>query len=125
MGTATNSSRKINRSIGLIEQAGIWFLLEITAGKKTDYYLAREIPTDFGRGFQLEKQALDTEEPAAVYFVNIGGLDGYSLCDCPGFTSSKRGGCKHSQGLEALLAVGKLPPLGIVTARQDIYGIAG
>ena len=125
MGTATKFSRKINRSIGLIEQAGIWFLLEITAGKKTDYYLAREIPTDFGRGFQLEKQALDTEEPAAVYYVNVGGLDGYSLCDCLGFTSSKRGGCKHSQGLEALLRVGKLPPRGTLTATEVAYAIAG
>ena len=91
------------RSIKLLvhptaENAGV---VRITVGKEAADYLLTLIPADFGRGFLVEKVCFDA--PAA-YHVNLDG-DKWT-CECPGFV--QHGRCKHSDGLAALIAAGRL-----------------
>ena len=77
-------------------------VVRITVGKETaDYYLT-ELAADFGRGFKVEKTGLDAE-PAA-YHVNLDGNK--RTCECKGH--GRHGHCKHSDGLAALIAAGRL-----------------
>ena len=72
----------------------------LSARKRTDYILT-EFRADFGRGFLVEKISFDA--PAA-YHVNID--DERRSCECPGYV--QHGHCKHSDGLAALIAAGRL-----------------
>ncbi len=76
-----------------------WGALEITVGKKTDCYLVREIPADFGRGFEIEK------DDGTVYHVNLNAER--PTCDCKGHEQHSH--CKHREGLETLARAGRLP----------------
>jgi len=77
-------------------------IVRITVGKgHTDYFLY-PLVTDFGRGFQLEK--VDPIGDRTAYAVNIDG--DRRTCDCPGFCHWSR--CKHSDGIAALIAAGRL-----------------
>jgi hypothetical protein len=67
-------------------------------GKATDYYLTG-IPSDFGRGFRLEK--MGAEE---TYHVNLDA--DRQTCECKGHL--RHGHCKHADGLAALIAASKL-----------------
>ncbi len=80
------------------ENAGV---LRITVGKESADYLLTEIPADFGRGFLLEKVCFDA--PAA-YHVNIAADK--RTCECHGYNRWQH--CKHSDGLAALIAAGRL-----------------
>lgn len=104
MNSATRKRRKPQRAIGLVERQGEWFLLEVTVGKQTDFYIGRQIPADFGVAFALEKQ--DAEGTAETYHVNLGGADSWPTCDCKGFCY--HGHCKHAEGLLALRKTGRL-----------------
>jgi hypothetical protein len=74
-------------------------VLRLTVGgRESDYFLSR-IPSDFGRGFLLEK--IGAEES---YYVNIDGEK--RTCECKGFLRHSH--CKHADGLAALLAAGRL-----------------
>jgi hypothetical protein len=76
-------------------------VVRIRVGKdEADYYLT-ELAADFGRGFKVEKIGPDAE-PA--YHVNLDGAQ--RTCDCKGFGRWSR--CKHSDGLAALVAAGRL-----------------
>jgi hypothetical protein len=76
-------------------------VVRITVGKEqTDYFLT-ELATDFGRGFTVQKIGPDAE-PA--YHVNVEGER--RSCDCKGFARWNH--CKHSDGLAALVAAGRL-----------------
>jgi hypothetical protein len=71
----------------------------ITVGKDTaDYFLCR-IASDWGQGFTVE-QIGGTE----LYHVHLDGDK--RTCDCKGHL--RHGHCKHSDGLAALVAAGKL-----------------
>lgn len=80
--------------------------LDITEGKKTDTYLVRQIPADFGEGFTFEKldAGLNVIEQ---YDVNLAG--GESSCTCPG--NCFHGHCRHVESLTALDEAGRLPRL--------------
>jgi hypothetical protein len=74
-------------------------VVHITVGKEAaDYYLI-ELAVEFGRGFEVEKIG-GTEK----YAVHIDGEK--RSCECKGHT--RHGHCKHSDGLAALIAAGKL-----------------
>jgi hypothetical protein len=76
-------------------------VVRIVVGKESaDYFLAR-IPADFGAAYQLQKIG---EEDATPYHVNLNGRQ--STCECKGFTRWNR--CKHTDGLAALTAAGRL-----------------
>jgi hypothetical protein len=77
-------------------------VVRITVGKDSADYFLTEIPTDFGRGFRVEKIGLECQEGA--YHVNLDG--GNKTCECKGYL--KWGHCKHSDGLAALVAAGRL-----------------
>ena len=77
-------------------------VVRLTVAKKAADYFLTLIPADFGRGFKVEKIGL--HETEGDYAVNIDG-DKRS-CECKGF--GRHGHCKHSDGLAALIAAGKL-----------------
>jgi hypothetical protein len=77
-------------------------VVRITVGKEYADYFLTELPADFGRGFAVEKIGLHENEPP--YHVNIDGER--KSCDCRGFL--RHGHCKHSDGLAALIAAGRL-----------------
>jgi hypothetical protein len=81
------------------QSAGV---VRITVGQDEADYLLTEIPADYGRGFQVERVGLDCAE--AAYHVNIDGDN--RTCECAGFLRWNR--CKHSDGLAALVAAGRL-----------------
>ena len=75
--------------------------MRITVGKEQADYHLTELPADFGRGFLVEK--IGGAESAA-YQVNIDGDN--KTCECKGHLA--HGHCKHSDGLAALIAAGRL-----------------
>ncbi len=76
-------------------------VVRITVGKDAQDYILTAVPADFGRGFLLEKVSFDA--PAA-YHVNI---DSHKrTCECHGYNRWQH--CKHSDGLAALIAAGRL-----------------
>jgi hypothetical protein len=77
-------------------------VVRLTVAKKADDYFLTPIPADFGRGFKVEKVGLDCRESA--YAVNLDGEK--RSCECKGYL--RHGHCKHSDGLAALVAAGKL-----------------
>ncbi len=77
-------------------------IVRITVGKRHDDYLLTPIPSDFGRGFTVEKVGLTVNDPP--YHVNVDG-DKRS-CECKGFLH--HGHCEHADGLAALIAAGRL-----------------
>ena len=74
-------------------------VLRITVGGKEADYLINLVPSDFGKGFRLEK--IGAEES---YQVNLNGPE--SSCDCKGYLH--HGHCKHVAGLAAVVAAGQL-----------------
>jgi hypothetical protein len=83
------------------EGDGLGIVRITVRGASADYFLTL-IPADFGRGFQVEKIGLHENEPP--YHVNIDGAK--RTCECKGFL--RHGHCKHSDGLAALIAAGRL-----------------
>jgi hypothetical protein len=74
----------------------------ITVGKdEADYFLDR-LPADWGTAFKVEKIGLECQEGA--YHVHLDGEN--RTCTCKGFARWQH--CKHSDGLAALVAAGKL-----------------
>jgi hypothetical protein len=76
-------------------------IVVITVGRQSDQYFVSRIPSDFGRGFCLEKIG-DAESTA--YHVNLS--DAGNSCECRGFLRWDR--CKHADGLAALVKAGRL-----------------
>ena len=77
-------------------------VVSITVGGEVADSIVEEIPADFGRGFKVEKIGLGCGESA--YHVNVEG--DRRTCKCHGFNRWQH--CKHSDGLAALIAVGRL-----------------
>jgi hypothetical protein len=77
-------------------------IVEITVGKETDFYFVDKVPSDFGTAFELEKCNYDGDDE--TYHVNLDGQR--SSCTCPGHTY--KGKCKHVDGLQVLVNLGKL-----------------
>ena len=78
------------------ETAGV---VSISVGTAAQDYILTEIPADFGRGFLVEK--IGHEE---AYHVSIDA--DRRTCECQGYL--KHSHCKHSDGLAALIAAGRL-----------------
>ena len=78
------------------ETAGV---VRIAVGHAEQDYILNEIPADFGRGFLVEKIG-----HAESYHVNIDADK--RTCECLGYL--KHSHCKHSDGLAALIAAGRL-----------------
>ncbi len=77
-------------------------VVRITVGKQAADYFLTELPADFGRGFKVEKIGLECDESA--YHVNFNGAE--RTCECQGYLRHQH--CKHSDGLAALIAAGRL-----------------
>jgi hypothetical protein len=80
------------------QMAGV---VRITVGKEQADYFLTELAADFGRGFKVEKIG-GTEEES--YHVNLNGPE--TTCTCKGHLRWQK--CKHSDGLAALVAAGRL-----------------
>jgi hypothetical protein len=88
-----------------------WFAVRIQVGKAADTYLVKEIGADGGRGFELEKRIGLVLLPAETYHVFL-AADGNHSCECLGFLRwghHADRGCKHIDGLLALVQRGELP----------------
>ena len=77
-------------------------VIRLTVAKKAADYFLTLIPTDFGRGFKVEKIGLHATESGC--HINIDGEA--RSCECKGFV--RHGHCKHADGIAALLAAGRL-----------------
>jgi hypothetical protein len=91
-------------SVGPLTNGLRTLLLKIN-GATFGYYL-REIPVDFGRGFELDKfqtEAVDADEQ--TYHVHLDAQLGDS-CTCKGHTYRSK--CKHLDAVKTLLRLGKL-----------------
>ncbi len=95
--------RKVVRTVrfGLTPFEGNPGIIDITMNGKTSSYFVRNISSDFGRGFSLEKTGPDAGE---VYHLLL-EQDGRS-CDCKGHL--RHGHCKHADAMLKLVQVGKL-----------------
>ena len=74
-------------------------IVRIWVGKDHADYFLTVLPADFGRGFLVEK--VGHEES---YHVNLDA--DRRTCECAGYLSHSH--CKHSDGLAALVAAGRL-----------------
>jgi hypothetical protein len=76
-------------------------------GKESADYYVRELPAADGRGFEVEKIDLQVAlEDRTAYHVYLAANGQDRSCECRGFC--RWGHCKHSDGLSALIANGKL-----------------
>lgn len=85
------------------------------AGKETSFFLT-EIPSQLGgRGWRLEKFAIDCRgQGDEVYHVHLGGEQ--DTCECRGHLQhGHKTVCRHRAALQALLARGRLEDLDTVT----------
>jgi hypothetical protein len=100
---AKAKTRKVVRTVrfGLAPFEGNPGIIDITVNGKTTCYFVRNVPTDFGRGFELEKFGTQGGE---IYHVLL-EEDGRS-CDCKG--ALKWGHCKHADSVLKLVQLGKL-----------------
>lgn len=73
-------------------------VVSVTENGKIDTYDVREIGSDFGRCFRVEKRDGDS------YDVCVNGRQ--STCECLGHL--KHGHCRHVSGLAALIAQGRI-----------------
>ncbi len=78
-------------------------ILELTIDGDITNYRMVEIPSEFGRGFTLDKLAGDTGAIEDTYTVHVGDP---STCDCLGFT--KWNHCKHVESLNSLTENGRI-----------------
>jgi hypothetical protein len=81
-----------------------FFVLTVTERKSArtvirDTYFVRELQSDLGRAFEVRKAGA-----AEPYHVLLAEDD--RRCECKGFLA--HGHCRHVEGLQALLAAGKL-----------------
>jgi hypothetical protein len=76
-------------------------VVSIRVGKEAADYFLTPVAADFGRGFLVEKIGLHAD---GKYAVNLDGDK--RTCECKGFL--RHGHCKHSDGLAALVAAGRL-----------------
>jgi hypothetical protein len=88
-----------------------------------DAYLVHFIPSDFGFGavgFEVEKLDADLAM-VERYHVHLSDRPAECHCDCMGCT--QHGHCKHKDGLETLVKLGKFPRLYTARdARRDPQG---
>jgi hypothetical protein len=81
-------------------------LLALTKDGETKSYYLKEIPVDFGRGFQLDRfHSEEANEDERQYHVHLDKELGNS-CTCKGYVYSSK--CKHVDALKTLVALGKV-----------------
>jgi SWIM zinc finger len=105
--TAAKGKGKVQRSlrIGAAVDGVRGLVITDSKGERCGYSL-REIPVDFGRGFQLDK--FEMEQAAAddrTYHVHLDAELGDS-CTCKGFIYRSK--CKHVDAVKTLVALGKV-----------------
>lgn len=99
---------KPERKVKLVRDGGsvVLHITVITRGPRIGErvevfeYLLREVPTDLGRGFEMEK--LDDSGEVYHALTDISG----TACDCRGCVA--HGSCKHREALIALEKAGLL-----------------
>ena len=102
---AVKPSRKPQPHMARLHQLPSGLVLGLTTGKDTTFYGLTPLDHGFGQAaFRLSK-AERGGVPGEVYDVLLDGAR--SSCDCQGFLRWHH--CKHVEGLESLVAAGKLP----------------
>jgi hypothetical protein len=112
MNTVTHTNAKVNtskrgeRSLRVSDEVNGLRALALTTGGATVSYYLKEIPVDFGRGFQLDKFYTEgAGEDDRTYHVHLDKELGDS-CTCKGFVYRSK--CKHVDALKTLVALGKV-----------------
>ncbi len=100
--SARTARPKPVRSCRLARHHGHQFLTLTVDGETTDYRIT-EVPSDFGRGFTLDKLAGDTGAVEDTYTVHLGQP---TECECKGFQRWQH--CKHVESLIALTECGRI-----------------
>jgi hypothetical protein len=78
----------------------------VNVGNQSCDYTVREFRSDLGgRAFELVKLGLEAD--GEVYHVRLTGDHRQDSCSCRGFVRHSH--CKHRDGLQALVAAGRLP----------------
>jgi hypothetical protein len=107
--TKTAKKSKVQRRVRISATVNGLRRMVITDAKgvRCGYYL-REIPVDFGRGFQLDKFELEqASEDDRQYHVHLDAQLGDS-CTCKGYCFRPDRGCKHLDAVRTLISLGKL-----------------
>ena len=105
--TAAKGKGKVQRSvrIGAAVNGVRGLVITDSKGERCGYSL-REIPVDFGRGYQLDKFEMEqADENDCTYHVHLDAELGDS-CTCKGFCYRSK--CKHIDALKTLVALGKV-----------------
>ena len=113
---ARQSKQAKQRRIGVVAVEGDWFLFQIEAAGKLDYYLARKLEAEqsFGACYEIVKQ--DEQGDAATYHVSLGR---HPSCSCPSGCFRPHKICRHVAGLQALAAHGKLPGYCLCRSEEE------
>ena len=102
MASSTKSRPRVKPERRVHLYDGTPALLEMTIGKEEFAYWLKQIPADFGMGFEVKKISTDGSAPSEdVYHVNIDLLSGHHTCTCKGNTFC--GHCKHVESLLSLI----------------------
>ena len=107
--TKTRKQSKSKRSlrIGPAVNGVRGLVLTDAKGVRCGYEL-REIPVDFGRGFQLDKFEMEqADEDDRTYHVHLDKELGDS-CTCKGYVFRPDRGCKHLAAVKTLVSLGKV-----------------
>jgi|SRR5579872_4452991 len=104
--TTQRKSKRGQRSLRIGDAVNGLRALALTKDGATVNYYFREIPVDFGRGFQLDKFYSEaSEDGQEVYHVHLDAQLGDS-CTCKGFVHRDK--CKHVDAIKTLVALGKV-----------------
>jgi hypothetical protein len=104
--TRKQSKSKVQRSlrVGPLVDGVRCLVITDTKGERCGYSL-REIPVDFGRGFELTKFEMEqADDEDRVYHVNLDATD--ATCTCKG--ACYTGHCKHSAAVMKLVSLGTI-----------------
>jgi hypothetical protein len=112
MNTLTHTNAKVKtskrgeRALRISDAVDGLRALALTKDGATVSYYLKEIPVDFGRGFQLDKFYTEqADEDERTYHVHLDKELGDS-CTCKGFVYRSK--CKHVDALKTLVALGKV-----------------
>src|SRR5438270_1107554 len=104
--TKAKGKSKRERSLKIGPAVNGIFGLSLTTNGETKSYYLKEIPVDFGRGFQLDRfHSEEADEDERTYHVHLDKELGDS-CTCRGYVYKSK--CKYVDALRTLVALGKV-----------------